>query len=111
MIYTPKCTCFCPKSLHSHVGCEVEGCKCLYGLPSTKKELLVDCGFEESEIEIWPEEFRAGWDRDNPDWTVEDFLLEDYEFIQVAMANNILAGDDLQLDLENYWAERQEKPS
>jgi hypothetical protein len=34
----------------------------------------LDAGFKEDFMEEWPEKFRPGWDDDNPDQPVEEWL-------------------------------------
>lgn len=73
-IYTIKCSCQCPKSLHSHVGCLVKGCDCQHGIPASEEQITT-AGYPSHEVEGWPTCFLSGWSVDNPELTVEKFLL------------------------------------
>lgn len=73
-IYTIKCDCQCSKSLHSHVGCLVKGCDCQHGVPASQGQITA-AGYPDNEVEVWPSHFRIGWRADNPELTVEEFLI------------------------------------
>lgn len=52
------------------------GCDCQHGIPETKENML-EIGFEESDIEVLPDQFRKSWDDDN-DISIEEFLKKPY---------------------------------
>lgn len=74
-VLTPKCTCGCPKTVHSHVGCLTSGCDCQHGIPTSMQQAK-QVGLSDEELDTCPRAYIESWKKDNPRKSIIAFVTK-----------------------------------